>query len=365
MVELRPIDTDDYPGIAQFHSTWFSQQDEPAFWRRQFRFWWDDNPAWTGGVKRGWILVNEGTVVGFIGNIPTRFQYMGRETTVFNMTTWKVLPAFRAHSISLIAVLVEYAKETLLFNTTPTSPVARILESLQFKRVPRASEGLSVVVVDVRRYLRANCGQKFLVSPLLRAATHPILVLYQRLRHRRMVYDRRYPVQTATSADGSFDDLWERTKTLYPNTNLRNADTLGWWCFNPAGPGLKLFCCRREDRLVGFMVLSIRDRRCLECLDLWYDPAHRAAYGNLLIAACRYAGENGLETVVIPNFNPVIERVNRGFGLLQMKKGKGKFQIRYGWGTQYYRHGPAAGGVLTADNSYFTSLQGDAGLWHA
>ena len=42
-----------------------------------FDLWWTSNPAYTPQIPRGWVLENDTTLVGFIGNIPVKFLVSG------------------------------------------------------------------------------------------------------------------------------------------------------------------------------------------------------------------------------------------------------------------------------------------------
>ncbi|NTV53326.1 MAG: hypothetical protein HGA76_09995, partial [Candidatus Firestonebacteria bacterium] len=60
----------------------------------------------------------------------------------------------------------------------------------------------------------------------------------------------------------------------------------------------RLFACRAEGRLAGYMVLKARTRRGLktmDCADFWEDPAVPGVLESLLAAVRRWGTEKGLD----------------------------------------------------------------------
>ena len=76
----------------------------------------------------------------------------------------------------------------------------------------------------------------------------------------------------------------------------------------------------------------------------------------------QYAYENDLNLVVFPHFNNTLKKHFRSMGLMQLKAGRGRFQIKYGWGKEYFTAKKEILEKITLKNSYFVTLQGDAGL---
>jgi hypothetical protein len=363
MSRLVPVERSHYGQLACFQSRWFRRSKEPQFWERQFRHWWDDNPAFGKNPARGWMLVSEKEINGFIGNVPSFFQLNGSSTVANNMTTWHVLPEFRNQSISLILQLIEHSKDTILFNTTPTNTVEKILKAMKFKKIPRHVEDKSVLVVNSKAFLCRNLGKKKLVSPLLCGISFPFFVIFQQKRLHRLKPDRKYLLKEVTAADRDFDQLWERTKSVYPNTNVRTAESINWLCSGSETRRYTVIVGYRDTVLAGYLIFRHPGGEILECVDLWRDPNHPAVLREMLCYCADYAKKFGIESIVIPNFDLDVKQKCTALGLFQMKPGKGRFRIRHGWKSQYFLAGHKIAGDISSENSYFVTLQGDAGLW--
>lgn len=67
-----------------------------------------------GGTDvRGYGLVAQGRVVGFVGAVLAQRAIGGRSEAVCNLTSWIVRPEYRAHSLALLAPLLDLPEVTL------------------------------------------------------------------------------------------------------------------------------------------------------------------------------------------------------------------------------------------------------------
>ena len=55
MNEVRPIKKKDYGALALFLEK-KTEGVDTSFWIDRFTCWWDENPAMSDDVERGWIL---------------------------------------------------------------------------------------------------------------------------------------------------------------------------------------------------------------------------------------------------------------------------------------------------------------------
>src|SRR5437867_3956162 len=98
MTELRPVQPQDYTALSQFLRD-FRVSREPAFWLRRMRHWWEDNPAFSPALERGWLLEDNRRIVGFLGVIPRLIETPAGLGVSSNTTTSWVLPEYRRHSL--------------------------------------------------------------------------------------------------------------------------------------------------------------------------------------------------------------------------------------------------------------------------
>ena len=114
------------------------------FWRNRLKSWWEDNPCYNSNFCRGWVLLDsKKSIVGFIGNIPRTFLVKGEPIIVNNASTWRVVDQYRSKAILLFQELINSSRSTILFNTTPTNKVEKMLNILNFNRLVKNLNGLS------------------------------------------------------------------------------------------------------------------------------------------------------------------------------------------------------------------------------
>lgn len=366
MLEIRPVSLDDYPRLALFLADFPNETRRGNLWLKRFNLWWEGNPAFGTDVERGWVLYNGGSIVGFFGVVPSRFQLLGKETRVFSTTTWRVLPEYRNHSLKLFFKAISTAKKSILFCTTPNGQVTKMLEPLKFQPIPRLDSdspdgraGRSVIITNVASFLKAKLGQKLRRTRLVTVVVSPLILLLQMFQIYRLANSTKADGPNVTQvkrADGAFDILWERTKDLYLNTNVRSADVINWYCFANENYAKELFACFRGDELLGYGIFWQKDwgrLKTLECLDLWVDPAHAAVITSLVRFAREYAHENSLDLVVFPDFTRTVKEHLIRLGLLRLQ-----FPRR----REYFKADTEISPEINASNSYFVGCQGDYGL---
>ena len=126
-----PVTKSDYNELTDFLSHFEQGKRGRGFWRNRLSFWWDDNPAFSEDMERGWVLKDNDRIVGFFGIVPTRFQLSYNPITVFNSTTWRVMSEYRGKSLGLLAKHLNAAEKTILFATTPNAEVSSILDKFK------------------------------------------------------------------------------------------------------------------------------------------------------------------------------------------------------------------------------------------
>lgn len=357
MAELFTVTPADYHAAASFLAGFQTETESQALWLSHFQFWWDDNPAFSNGLERGWLLREDGQIVGFLGSIPTCFQLGGQSLTVFNSTTWRVLPQARQQSMNLLSRLLSAAKHSIVFNTTPNEEVTKILKALKFHPIPGLAEDRrSIAIINFEKVFLSKLGRR-LPWKILARTSGPLLHLLQQFRLKNWAKSNSLRVQPISQADTTFDQLWLRTRDLYPNTNLRTADIINWYCFKNKNLEKTALGCYKNDQLFGYALFETKfsnrhQLNILECLDLWIDPAESRVVEALVEAALNYARKHAIELVSFPHFNTPLDQYLSRLGLFQTKFER----------NEYLKASPQLARQLTPENSYFVGLQGDTGL---
>lgn len=114
--------------------------DVQALWRRL----WKTNPAFESNqrpLSYGWVLEDDGRMVGFFGNIPMLY-YMGHHAAIAaDAALWGVEQSHRQESGRLAQAYFDQSGVDLLFVTTGIKPTGRIFERHGARRLPQPGFG--------------------------------------------------------------------------------------------------------------------------------------------------------------------------------------------------------------------------------
>ena len=322
------------------------------YWRNRLLLWWDKNPSFTAKDVKGWILIERGEIVGFIGNIPLHFQLSGKKLKVYAGTTWNVDKPYRNKSISLLFKSLEVAKETILFSTTAGGDIEKINKTLNYRQlVDEEVVGYSFIVIKIFRYLRQKWS-KYSMGFIFACIFSPILKLIQSYK---LINQDFQKVKNINFADSRFDDLWNRTKHIYGTTNIRTSEIINWYCFNSEPFKKMLFGYFDNDLLYGYAIFINKDKvlKELELVDLWIDPTKKNTVNQLLNYSVNYGLKNGFDRVIFPHWSP---------GIINHLKKMNYFRSRSKQIRRYYKANSEIINRLHDHDSYFVGLQGDYGL---
>jgi hypothetical protein len=344
---IRQITDTDYTGLAEFLSAFPGDEKSPEQWQQRFRYWWDDNPAFDESWTRGFVIVDSGLTVGFVGSFPTLFKCGEQIVKAFNGTTWRVLPDYRNLSIELWIKNREISNHVLSFNTTPTDTVIKLISKLNYRLLPWGSEQESLYILNPSVYThKVFYGWFPIISPLIGVGIN----LKQAMV--RKATKGKYAYKTLPGTDKSFDELWERTKDTFAYTNVRTADSVQWYSKNSILIGIY-----HEDFLQGYAIATetvINKVKELYMADLWLFPSielHKAISG-LVDFVIGIAKMRNCSMVRFPHFTEKLAVAYKKKGLLHKKINR----------RNYYRLPSSLQIDFTSDNSYFTLLQGDYGI---
>lgn len=365
MADPRPVASNDYAEIARFLAEFPGGEQPMEFWLRRLRLWWDDNPAFAPDVPRGWILRDgaAGSVVGFLGNVPSMFRVAGEDRRVFNATTWRVRPDQRGSSLQLYLAQVEAANGELMFNTTPNDAVVKVLSYLRFTSLPSYPSG-RVYLVPLRPSLAARAWLRGRTVPnvpralasIFERATPPLAGIGLRfaslpLDLRLRVGGSRF-VHRVTRAGPEFDALWERTKDAYRYASVRSAARLRWLCEGPFERSLLGYT--RDGDLRGYALFgdaTWRGLRVLEMLDLWTDRDQNEHVTRALIAGAHAdARARGYDLIALHDYSAALGATYRALGIHFTASDARR---------HFFGSGDTAPPPMTRDDAYFSALEGD------
>lgn len=127
LLAIEPIRDEDLAEFCQFLNKNLSQQHTPEDWAKAFmQDWGIEKP------NNGFLLRDDGRVVGGIGAIYARRPVRGNPMNLCNITSWCVLDQYRSQSMRLAMALTSQPGFHYS-DLTPTEVVSKTLQFLKFK----------------------------------------------------------------------------------------------------------------------------------------------------------------------------------------------------------------------------------------
>lgn len=110
---------------------WLSTADpqglDARVWRGRLAHWWDENPFSPLCPARGWVLRQEGRLVGFMALIPVCYAVQGRPEPAYMVSTWRIDAPHRNASLPMFMKLRRLGEQHLVVDTTPTPEVQQLM----------------------------------------------------------------------------------------------------------------------------------------------------------------------------------------------------------------------------------------------
>ncbi|MGV7219899.1 MAG: hypothetical protein ACQ9MH_00080 [Nitrospinales bacterium] len=352
MAELFPVTTNDYEEVATFLLSQMKTSSSKGYLLDFFKFWWDENPAFSGNMERGWVLRNGEGIKGFLGVIPTFFQLAGKEKVIFNGTSWHVSKDCRKNSINLFYHRLKVSKNSICFNSTGSPRTSAITKALRFIPLPRVTSGRSVVIFDSKKSLKKRLKGGLFLDPVINLGAFTINK-FQSLRLKTALKVDTSDVREIIKFDTSFDDLWARTQNIFLNTNIRKAHILQWLCFSNKRRKIRAFGYYKEGKLCGYLILALKEyeTNVWICLDIWVDPQQDNAIPALITVAVQLVKQESGDIVIFNHFSSEVAKVCQSMGMIKFSSRK----------NEMIRISPEYRKLIQAKNSYF-SIQGDLAL---
>lgn len=329
MADIREVYASDYSKLALFLSHFEGDTNTPDYWLEKFYHWWDNNPAFSSDTVRGWVLEDEVSIIGFLGNIPSLFHLPveKKDIVVFSSTTWRVLSEYRNKSMALLDNQLRFSRNSILFNSTPTETVRVILERLQFKHY-EVSSGIGNSLLNPGKVLSEKM-KKNVLKKLLLGLCFPALKIWKWLDTMSCSLAKTPPnVAELEKADKSFDTLWSKTKSLF-SAGVRSAEVVNWFCFGNRNARKYLFGYYENELLLGYAIFyPLRaDNLCnFLCLDLWTLPGKERIIRPLILHAKKAAKKIGCDLLTVLHPESELGRHTRKCFLINRNK---RFKVYY------------------------------------
>ena len=255
--------------IVHFLANFENEERDENFWTKRLRFWWEDNPFFSEKDPRGWLLVADHQIVGFFGLIVTNYLYNKQRYKALNATTWRVTPPYRNLSMSLFLSFYALKNRYLLFNTSPTDRVEKVLETFKFDKMTRIYEYAFPI------------GQKSWINPV------KMFYNARGMRERRKLPHGECSLVTEED-EFVLPDMTETMSDHYLIKD-RSLSYLKWFCFGSEYQQKKVIGFFVDDKKISsFLILDRYKKRKIRIIDYFTLDSSGREFLSMINYACQH-----------------------------------------------------------------------------
>jgi hypothetical protein len=283
-LKLREARFEDHPQVVALESRFELVPKSYEEWTHL----WTNNPAYRNikdSFPIGWVLeTSDGSVAGYLGNIPLHCEFQGRTLLAATTRAWVVDASYRSFALQLLGTYFKQRNVDIFLNTSVNAESAQAYSSVfQGVRVPVGAWDRSLFwIANYRGFSESLLRKKG--GPMAKPLSYPLsmgVFLLDRLKPRRF-QERGNPITVlpCSSFDERFDAFWAalRKKKSRRLLAVRNRETLEWhykfallqktaWIYVVEGSsGLAAYAVfdRRDYHPVGLTRMRLTDFQCVE-----------------------------------------------------------------------------------------------------
>lgn len=334
---------------------------------------WQKNPAWQKNptIPIGWVLEENGNIVGYLGNIPLYYHYHGKRLLAAAARGFAVDTKYRSQSLRLAVAFFTQKNIELLLNTSANEYAGNVFKLCKAEKIPYKNYDKALFWIINARGFACSVLRKFGCGKIFAAIGGGVLAtpinLEGLLRGRGPVNRaNQYEINILepNSIGSEFDEFWHRILSVRSHCLLaeRSAEALRWHFGNRVASmrQAKIVCARLSGKLVGYTVITREDSDDIgfirsRIVDLMTENEEPGLIDALLLAAFKQAHSDGshiLEMIGFPEW--IRTRLVAGSAY--------KRQIKY-WQFWYKAVSLGLHDVLKhEDDWYGSSYDGDASL---
>ncbi len=260
---IREASLVDYPQIAALTIRNGLEQKARESWEHL----WSGNPVYKNfpNWPIGWLAEQDGSVVGFLGNIPISYSFRGREIVSACTFSMSLDFRFRGHAILLVKRLFRWANSNLEFHfcTTANEHSGKLSELLKVPRVPVGDWSRSAFWIAHHHEFLESVLERKGWPRLLAYPASAGLVLREMLASPGIRVPQDSDLRPCSSFDQRFDVFWEELQQAYPNRLLatRSREILAWHFKHMLAENRAwiLTLCEGPSRLLSYAVFCRSD----------------------------------------------------------------------------------------------------------
>jgi hypothetical protein len=261
--KIREAKLADYQAITDLKQRYGLLPDPLDNWK----YLWEINPAlkhMQTSRAIGWVVEAEGRVVGYLASISSLYHFQGKILTAVVGSGFVAEPAYRAHTVRLMAAFYAQKPVDLYISTTAVEATGKI--ACAFGCVPMPQPDYETVIFWVLQPYPfvQTVLKKLQVKPALSklvGVAASIAVGVDKLVR------RRYPRGSAknltvseiktTEIGNEFEILWNEILAEKPRLLADRSLEFLRWHYNLPNDGAKtsVLCCRKNEQLIGYLAL--------------------------------------------------------------------------------------------------------------
>jgi hypothetical protein len=308
-LQVRKASLDDYEQIAALHV-------RNGLAAKSYDDWvalWLGNPVYQQRGAQwpiGWVLETQSRgIVGWVGNIPSAYQFRGRRLYATTPCSWIVDASHRGYGMLILNRLLRQRDIDLFVCSNVSSVSEPFTRHLGFAQVPVGDWYRSAFWITNHPGF-AQVALRLKSVPMARTMAYPIstaLICWDRCnirweRHRSSIGE----IERCWEFDSRFDDFWNELQHQKENVLLavRTRETLAWHFRNTlVRQRVWILASHKGPRLIAYAIFDRQDNPAigLRRVRLVDFQAHRGSEDALLSALswmlhkCREDGIHMLE----------------------------------------------------------------------
>lgn len=235
---------------------------------------WSRNPAYLKSSHQmpiGWVLERRnGSIVGFLGNLPLSYKFRGDELLAATAHSWVVDDRYRGHSIGLLNTFLKQIPVDLFVFTTVNPSAEGILRALRLSKIPVGSWDIARFwITGYRGFSRSAMAAHSIplpsvaATPLAGALWARDLLFRHAFRERLCEIESDLEINVSGEFDARFEQFWKTSERQNQNRlwAVRDRETLAWHYGSAISQGtLWVVTAMLRGNLVGYWVVDRQDR---------------------------------------------------------------------------------------------------------
>ncbi|HEY4365580.1 MAG TPA: hypothetical protein VGN17_31755 [Bryobacteraceae bacterium] len=310
MLRIRPATFDDAPEIDRLSARNGLGPIDLTAWREC----WEAHPfaADFREVPTGWVLDNDGAVVGNLDNIHMLYEFGNKRLKAVVAAGWAVDPEFRGKALQLMTTFLRQPHVDLWLNVSATPATAQILTAMKTPRIP-IPEYATPCFWPVRRraFARAGLSRRSIRGAALLAWPASMAMLARDIYRSSGRGTPTCSVRRLSGFDERFDRLLQDHGDAPPRLRaVRNQAVLQWRFRGEIRTGrATIVAAERGATLLGYAVLVRRagsglEMALSEVADLQAQRDDPSLFRDLLLGSIKIAREDGADALKFMSGTP-------------------------------------------------------------